>query len=242
MIDTAALATALAAGFLGSAHCFGMCAGISGLFAVQLQLRDAARRATVALAYNAGRLITYSLLGALVALAGQSLARPDEIAGLSKTLRIVTGLLIVLIGLHIAVGSSLLPWLERSGAWLWQRVAPLTRRLLPITSLPRATALGLIWGLLPCGLVYSVLLIAAVSGGPVQGGATMLAFGLGTLPAMLLTGLSAQRFATFARRKSVRRGAGVVLIALGVLTVAQPLLAMTSSGGDAHHHHALLLD
>ena len=91
MIETAALVTALAAGFLGSAHCLGMCGGISGLFAVQLELRDATRRATVALAYNGGRILTYSLIGAAVALVGQSLAGPADVAGLSRVLRIVTG-------------------------------------------------------------------------------------------------------------------------------------------------------
>jgi sulfite exporter TauE/SafE len=108
------------------------------------------------------------------------------------------------------------------GTTLWSRIAPVAQKLVPVTSVPKAFGLGLVWGWLPCGLVYSVLLIAATSTQPIQGAFVMIAFGLGTLPAMLLTGLGAARVSAFMRRRETRLGMGLSIIALGVLTIAMP--------------------
>jgi len=216
-----ALVTALTAGFVGSAHCLGMCAGISGLVAVQ---RNAATMRTewpAAIVYNGGRLLSYTTLGAAVGGFGSAVAA--FMPSFATPLRLVTGAVIVLIGLNVAFQLRWLRGIERMGAVLWRRIAPAARGLLPADTLPRAFGLGLLWGWLPCGLVYSVLLIAATSGGVAGGSMTMLAFGMGTLPAMLATGLGAARLAAATRRGGTRIGLGLLLVALGIATVAMPL-------------------
>ena len=108
-------------------------------------------------------------------------------------------------------------------------------RFLPVTNVRRALGLGLAWGLLPCGLVYSVLLIAAASAEGSQGALVMLVFGVGTTPAMLMTGLGAARVAAALQRKRTRLGAGLLIVAVGVLTIAMPMLSALTPGG-AHQH------
>ncbi|MGB5578571.1 MAG: sulfite exporter TauE/SafE family protein, partial [Woeseiaceae bacterium] len=105
--------------------------------------------------------------------------------------------------------------------------------LLPVTSLPKALGLGLLWGWLPCGLVYSVLLLAASTANVVDGGLVMLAFGLGTSPAMIMTGLSASKLSQFMSRK--RLGAGLLIILLGLLTLAMPVMKMSAGPSDTTH-------
>lgn len=233
MIDgTAPPVAALLAGLLGSAHCLGMCAGISGLFAMQTAATGLKQDLPLALAYNTGRLASYSLLGFLVALFGSQLTGlAPAIAG---PVRIAAAIIIILIGLQIAFELRFLAWLERMGGRGWERVAPLARRLMPVTSVSRAIGLGLLWGLLPCGLVYSMLLLAAASESPPGGALVMLVFGLGTTPAMLLSGLGAARLSVVMRRRGTRLGAGLLIVALGVFTLAMPAVTLFSSGGHQH--------
>lgn len=212
------LGAALITGLLGSAHCLGMCAGISGLFSVSTGVASVRSQYPRAIAYNIGRLLSYALLGALVALAGQSAVA--AIPAIAAPVRLAGGLLIVLIGLQVAFGWRLLAPLETLGARLWQRVAPAARKLVPVRSLPQALGLGLIWGWLPCGLVYGALTAAAFAGGPLAGGVAMLAFGLGTLPNLLAAGLAAARLRGFASRRGVRLAAGGLVLGFGVFGLA----------------------
>ncbi len=121
------------------------------------------------------------------------------------------------------------------GGKAWSRISPLAGRLLPVDSLPRALGLGLLWGLIPCGLVYSVLLVAATSARAVDGALVMLAFGAGTTPAMLLTGLGAARLAQLMQDRRTRLGAGLLIVALGILTLFMPITALLSPGSHSHH-------
>ena len=228
----AALTTALLAGLLGSAHCLGMCAGISGLFAMHTSTAGLRTQLPLALTYNLGRLLSYAILGTAVAAVGNRFV--DVIPALAGPVRLIAGTVIILIGLQIAFDLRLLAFLERMGGRAWEKVAPLSRRLLPVTSVPRALGLGLLWGLLPCGLVYSVLLVAAASGEASNGALVMFAFGVGTTPAMLLTGLGAARLSLLMQQKRTRLGAGLLIVVLGILTIAMPILGPLSGGG--HHH------
>ena len=229
----AALATAFLAGLVGSAHCLGMCGGISGLFALHASVRGLHRQLPMALVYNAGRLASYALLGFAVAAAGSRFAALTPALG--KPVRLVAGAVIILIGLQIAFNFRALGFLERMGAAAWSRVSPLAGRLLPVNSLPRALGLGLLWGLVPCGLVYSMLLVAATSGHAVDGALVMLAFGIGTTPAMLLTGLGAARLAQLMQNRRTRLGAGLLIVMLGILTLLMPITALLSPGPHSHH-------
>jgi len=225
------LSAALITGLLGSAHCFGMCGGISGLFAVNAGVRSLKRQFPQALAYNAGRVATYAVLGVVVALLGKGAV--GSIPKLAAPVRLASGILIILVGLQVAFGWRILSAVENAGARLWRRIAPAAKGLVPVETLVQALGLGLIWGLLPCGLVYSVLLIAASTAEPVHGGLVMIAFGLGTMPAMVATGVSASKLARFMSRK--RMGAGLLIVLLGIATIAMPVMKLSSSDEPMQH-------
>ena len=113
------------------------------------------------------------------------------------------------------------------------RVAPAAKGLVPVENPLQALGLGLIWGLLPCGLVYSVLLLAATTTESSSGALVMIAFGLGTMPAMVATGVSASRLAQFMSRRRV--GAGVLIILMGIATTAMPIMKLSDSADSMHH-------
>ncbi|MDJ0813602.1 MAG: sulfite exporter TauE/SafE family protein [Woeseiaceae bacterium] len=226
------LSAALVAGLVGSAHCLGMCAGISGLFAVKAEAASMRASVPTAFVYNAGRVITYAVLGAIVAAFGSVIVKASP--NMAVGIRMLSGIIIILVGLQVAFNLRALRIIERMGGKLWARIAPAAQKLVPVTSLPRALGLGLVWGWLPCGLVYSVLMIAATSASPVGGAATMVAFGIGTMPAMMLTGLGAARVSGAMQRRGTRLGLGILVIVMGLLTIAMPL-GKLMPGGMPHH-------
>ncbi len=225
------LATAFVTGLLGSAHCFGMCAGISGLFAVNQSVASLRRDIPMAVTYNAGRVVSYAIIGVIVAAVGKAFV--DAIPRLAAPVRLASGLLIVVIGLQVAFNWRVLAPIETAGALIWQRISLAARRLLPVTSLPKALGLGLLWGWLPCGLVYSVLLLAATTANAFQGGLVMVAFGVGTMPAMIATGISAAKLSQFMSGK--RLGAGLLIILIGLATIAMPVMKLSGQGHKMDH-------
>ena len=225
------LAAAFGAGLLGSAHCLGMCGGISGLFAAGATVASIKTQLPLAIAYNLGRVLSYAFLGVIIALIGSTAV--SAIPDLAGPVRLAGGILIIVVGLQVAFGWRLLAPIEKIGATIWNRLVPHTEALIPANSVSKATGLGLIWGWLPCGLVYSALLLAATTADAISGGLVMVAFGLGTMPAMVATGLSASKLATFMNRN--RLGAGLLIVLLGVATLAMPLTSML---GSAEHIHA----
>ncbi|HEX5393402.1 MAG TPA: sulfite exporter TauE/SafE family protein, partial [Rhodocyclaceae bacterium] len=125
-------------------------------------------------------------------------------------------LMLVALGLYLVGFTRGLAPVEKGGQWLWARVQPLTKRFLPVQGVSQAFSLGLLWGFLPCGLVYSVLATALMSGSALRGAATLLAFGLGTLPNLLLAGLLLARFRRFAQSSVVRTISGMLVLGFGV--------------------------
>ena len=232
------LSAAFITGLLGSAHCFGMCGGISGLFAVNASVAAMRTQFSKAVAYNLGRVLTYAFLGIVVAVLGKTMV--SSIPKLAAPVRLVSGLLIILIGLQVAFNWRIFAFIENTGARLWQKVAPAAKGLVPVETLLQALGLGLIWGLLPCGLVYSVLLIAATSAEPVSGGLIMIAFGLGTMPAMIATGVSASKLAQFMSSK--RLWAGLLIVVLGLATIAMPVMKLAQPEGAMQHQHHSMQD
>jgi len=222
VIDWVSLASAFVVGLLGGVHCVGMCGGIVAALTFGL---PAERRQRVAgmlpflLAYNAGRIASYTLAGAVMGGAGLLLARLAPVQTAQQTLLVVAGLFMVAMGLYIAGWWTGLGRLERAGGLLWRRLEPLGRRLLPVQRPGQALALGVLWGWLPCGLVYSALVWAVSAGGAMQGAALMLAFGLGTLPNLLLMGAAAGAVARLAQRPLVRQAAGGAVLLFGLWTL-----------------------
>ncbi len=227
------LGAALLAGLLGSAHCLGMCGGISGMIAVNAGVTALSTQLPLAIAYNLGRITSYAVLGAIIGGLGQ--AAIMTVPAIAAPIRLASGAIIVLVGLQLVFDWRLLAPLERSGAVLWQRIAPLAKRLLPVSTLPRAFGLGLLWGWMPCGLVYSALLIAATTASSAGGALTMSVFGLGTMPAMVMTGIGAFRLSQ--TLGNARRAAGFLLIVIGLITLAMPIENMLIGGGNGMPHH-----
>jgi len=225
------IGAAFVTGLLGSAHCFGMCGGLSGLFAVNANAASLQRDIPMAITYNLGRILSYAFLGVLVAAIGQSIV--GGVPKLTGPVRLFSGLLIVIVGLQVAFNWRVLAPVEKAGARIWNRIAPAAKGLLPVTSMPKALGLGLLWGWLPCGLVYSVLLLAATTANPAAGAVAMLAFGVGTMPAMIATGVSASKLAGFMSRR--RLGAGLLIVILGLATLAMPVAKLAGAEGHAQH-------
>lgn len=212
MTGQLALPAAFLAGFFGSTHCLGMCGAIVVLFE-QPGSHGWIRR----LCYNLGRMGFYVLLGLIAGAGGAILTRAAGVGTGLMTLRLLAGLLVIAIGLNLLFDWTATRFLEEAGAGLWHRLSPFAARLLPVTTLPRALAAGFIWGALPCGLVYSAVALAATAGTVVGGGLTMAAFWLGTLPALVLAGASAERLTRWRSRRIFRRSAGLIMIAIGIL-------------------------
>lgn len=225
------LPAAFLAGLFGSSHCIGMCGAIVVLFEGQVAaIRGQWLRRVLC---NVGRLGFYAGLGAVAGLGGALVTRATGLDAGLTILRFAAGLLVILIGCNLAFGWQALAVLERTGAGLWRRLAPLTRHVLPVSTPARALGAGLLWGALPCGLVWSAAGMAATAGTAGGGALVMLAFWLGTLPALLLAGASAARLAVWRRNGRFRRFAGLLMIALGILALALPFLRLS---GGMHVH------
>ena len=210
MPDTGFLALFLV-GLLGGTHCVGMCGGIVGALTL-----GGAPRWRIHLAYNAGRIASYALAGALAGALGAASLAAGKAEGVRLGLYALANLMLVLLGVYLlGVVQVLLP-IERLGHHLWRRLQPLGRRFLPAQSVAQAFPLGLLWGWLPCGLVYSALASALTAGSATRGAAMMLAFGLGTLPNLLLAGMLLARLNEFVRRVAVRRIAGLLVLGFGL--------------------------
>ncbi|MFM1892674.1 MAG: hypothetical protein RLZ44_1751 [Pseudomonadota bacterium] len=214
---------AFAVGLLGGVHCVGMCGGIVGAltFGLPEHKRSGWGALPFQLAYNLGRIASYSVAGALVGGLGVLLAGLLPVAAAQRSLLALAGVFMLLLGLYLAGWWSGLRRVEQAGGRLWRYIEPLGRRLLPVRSPGQALALGLVWGWLPCGLVYSVLIWALSAGGALQGAGLLLAFGLGTLPNLLLMGAAAGWLATQVRRPAVRQVAGALVSLFGLYTLAQ---------------------
>ncbi len=227
-IDPAVLTTAFLAGLLGSGHCFGMCGGI----AAGLGAMSRGRAVLPALQFNLARLVSYALLGLISASVLGGLA---DLTSLGRWLRLLTALMIFVIGLRFLFEFRGLELIERSGAGLWKKIMPLAMRAGQRQDWIGRISLGACWGLLPCGLVYSVLLTAASTGSAAGGAMTMLAFGAGTLPAMLGLTAAAPALSVFLQDRAVRRVIGFALIVLALWTLAMMWGAMQAPMSHAHH-------
>ena len=227
------LLTALALGLLGGGHCIGMCGGLMGALtlAIPEQDRHGWRLWRVLIGYNVGRITSYAVAGALLGSLGW-LARD---AGLGPALRVVAGLLMIAMGLYLANWWAGLTRIEAVGRGLWKYLQPIARKLMPVSRMPQAIALGAVWGWLPCGLVYSTLIWASSQGSAPLSAGLMLAFGLGTLPTLLATGLAAQKMLALLRKRPVRITAAVLVILFGIWTIPGPHNAWVMGAGHADH-------
>ena len=244
----------LLVGLAGSVHCAGMCGGIVSAFSMAparpvptrpvpifpvavTRAAPAPRSLWRVLAYNGGRLSSYTIAGALAGGVGNGARLLVRVAAVETVgLWAVSAMLLVL-GLYLMDVWRGLAVLERLGGHLWRHLEPLTARLLPLDSPYKLVALGALWGWLPCGMVYSALLAALASGSALAGATLMLAFGLGTLPLLLLLGVAGASVRGVLRRRPVRIACGAVVCAFGAAGLvraaagAAPLWLLSLCGG-----------
>lgn len=239
-------------GLVGSVHCIGMCGGIVSAFsagggrriipiaAVQggagarpvmnsAMLDEAART----LAYNAGRLASYAAAGAIAGGVAQGARMLALMSSLQVVLYWLANLMLIALGLYLMGAWRGLAHLESAGQIVWRRVQPLTGKLLPVDTAGKALALGGLWGWVPCGMVYSILLSAMLSGSAGKGAAIMLAFGAGTLPMLLGLGMLGTRLRHWTRSPKLRMAGGLLVLAFGMLGLVRAADGMEAGWLDA---------
>lgn len=210
---------ALIVGLLGGVHCLGMCGGL--ISAVGFTNQAGTRRFSLLLAYNLGRISSYALAGALAGGLGASVLSLSSLHYAQQILYFFAAAFMIALGLYLAGLWRGIGQIERLGAGFWRKLEPLSRRFIPIKTPWQAFPFGMIWGWLPCGLVYSVLIWSLSAGSAWQGLLLMLAFGLGTLPNLLLMGTTASRLNSLTRKPLVRLVAGLIVCAFGFIMLGR---------------------
>ncbi|TFW17342.1 sulfite exporter TauE/SafE family protein [Duganella callida] len=238
-------------GLAGSVHCAGMCGGIvTAISAVRqpvIPLRRTARGPVMdsrargndrgyILSYNAGRIASYMTAGALAGGLAEGARSMAAVAGVQLSFYWLANLMLIALGLHLMNAWRGLAMLERGGRVLWQRaqpaIGPAMKQLMPADTPAKSFALGSLWGWLPCGMVYSALTTALLSGSAVSGAATMLAFGLGTLPMLTALGLLGARLQHAMRQRHVRIACGLLVLGFGVIGLARAAGGVTPEWMD----------
>ena len=231
---------ALMMGLFSALHCFGMCGSIIGTLTLSLKPAIREHKSLLlpfVLSYNFGRIFSYTLAGFIAGLFGHVLSLPFGDGQGHRVLQIVSALIMAGAGLHIAGWFPRFAYIEKAGAVLWRRLEPYGRRLLPVETLPKAFVFGMVWGWLPCGLVYAALAlaatsghvpdiglqVAATSGHVLHSGLTMLAFGVGTLPAVVGVGIMTTWMVRLSRLRKFRSAVGITMILLALMA-AFPML------------------
>jgi sulfite exporter TauE/SafE len=244
--DVTNLLPVFAVGLAGSVHCVGMCGGIVGALSATAPRRTIPIAAAAALpsvsaaegvlrvaAYNAGRIGSYMIAGALAGGLANGAASLAQVARWQGVAYLLANAMLVALGLYLMNAWRGLARVEAAGGAVWRHVQPLLRPLVPMDTPLKAIALGGLWGWVPCGMVYSVLLTALLSGSAAGGAATMLAFGLGTLPMLLALGLAGTRLRQAMQRPAVRTACGVLVLGFGVLGMVRYASGMPHGWLDA---------
>lgn len=222
-------------GLLGGLHCASMCGGIVSVMSAGAGHPDAVgarrvipivplRRATpltILLGYNTGRITTYVTLGAIAGALGSAATLAGAVLPVQQVAFVLANLLLIAMGLYLTGALRSVAVLEIAGRGLWRRIAPVASRLLTVDGFPRAFLAGLVWGLVPCGMVYGVLIAALLTASATEGAALLLAFGLGTLPNLLLIGLTARGARRWLGHRGVRIAAGLLVIGFGIAGLAR---------------------
>jgi len=215
--DPAILLSAFLLGFLGSTHCLGMCGGLSSALGLNTQHSPKTSTfPTLLLAYNIGRIISYCTAGLIVGAAGFWLSQ--QLATFTL-LRYLAGVMLILMGLYLAQWFNGIAFTEKLGSKLWPFIQPLGKRFMPVRSVQDAVCIGMVWGWLPCGLVYSALIWASLEASMSGAMLIMLFFGIGTLPAMLATGYFAKELGKFIKQRWFRSSAGLMMITFGIYSL-----------------------
>lgn len=230
---------ALLLGLASTLHCWGMCGGIIaalGLGVAQQPHERSRAQPLIVAAYNLGRVCSYTIAGATAGALGWTLAGGAVQGWIHFALQLVASLILILIALNMGGWLPGLRILESAGAVLWRHIQPIGRPFLPVDAPAKALVIGALWGWIPCGLVYSVLLWSATSTSPIDGAIRMAMFGAGTLPGMYLAGRSASIVRGIALQHRLRSAIALVIILFALLLPALHLQTVFSGGTPAVQH------
>ncbi len=236
------LTSVLLIGLLSSLHCLGMCGGIMGALSLSLpaDIRNSRLHSGLYIsAYNLGRISSYAMAGALAGAFGVEILNGLglEQGSAHQLLRIAGVVFIVAIGLYLGGWFPQLIRLEKLGQPVWKKIQPLAHRLMPIKTPAQALLYGMLWGWLPCGLVYVVLLMSITAGSALQGALMMAAFGLGTLPSMLSAGVMSGWVRKLAQSARARQVVAIVLIVMALASLYLGDLYFAGEAEHGHQHH-----
>lgn len=228
MLDYSLFITAFLTGLLGSTHCLGMCGGLSAAltFALPADKRKGLPLLSYLISYNAGRILTYCLLGLFVGLLSAQTQNWIPIIWP----RILAGIFMIMLGLYMAKLWLGLQQIEKLGQNLWRHLQPLQKKLFPIDNIGKALMAGGLWGMLPCGMVYAALILALSGQSTLSGIGAMFAFGLGTLPLMLVSGAFAAHLRAVLQKRHVQLLSGLLVVLFGMWTLYAAI--------QPHHHRA----
>ena len=235
---TGSYITAFLLGLFSTVHCIAMCGSVIGALTLSLpvEVRESQRKMfPYVFNYNIGRLLSYVLAGVVVGLLSSPLTAFDG----HMVLRYLSVVVMIAMGLYLGGWFPKFAHMERMGAPIWKRLQPIGQKLLPVRTLKQAFLLGTVWGWLPCGLVYAALAVAATVGEPVKASMVMLAFGVGTLPAVMGAGLFTGLLASMARAKHLRQIAGLLIVAMALATAFWPMDHHAHDDHSGHEHHVL---
>lgn len=225
-------------GVFSSLHCIGMCGSIIGslTFSLSPDIRqDKKRLLPFILSYNAGRISSYAIAGAAVGLIEVLISQPLGQAHGHRLLQIISALIMTGAGLYIAGWFPRFAYVEKLGLHFWKRIEPIGRKLIPVKNCKHAYLFGMVWGWLPCGLVYAALALTAATGSIIQGSLTMIAFGLGTLPAVMGVGVMISVLTQLAAMRQFKQIVGVIMITLAFFAAFPSLNPMALTNLHSMH-------
>jgi len=210
---------AFSAGLFGTTHCALMCGGIVSLLVSNTTKKSHLERVLILLTYNLGRITSYSLAGAIMGGLSALLVHWFPLQFIIQLLTLMAGVFMILLGLYLTQWWQILTSIERLGRIIWSQIEPYAQKLMPVQNSSQAFIAGMLWGWLPCGLVYAVLASAVASASVLKGALIMFAFGLGTLPALLLMGTFIGAIAHLAQNHRIRLVSGMIMITFGFITL-----------------------
>jgi sulfite exporter TauE/SafE len=223
-VDSSPYLVAFITGLVGGIHCIGMCGGIVGMLSFgqppSTKKPSVFSHFPLLLGYNIGRIAGYMTAGALIGALGSSVLNLTELDQAKQILSLIAAFFMFALGLYLAGIWNTLTKIEAIGAILWVQIEPFSRHFIPVNSVWRAIPLGFLWGWLPCGMVYTLLIMSLSTGSAAEGALLMLAFGLGTLPNLLAMGVVATRLVKWTHKPIIRLIAGLLVIVMGCLTLA----------------------
>ena len=209
-------------GLFSSIHCVSMCGSIIGTLSFSLKPEIRSKKSKMMafiFSYNFGRIFSYMLAGLIIGLIESLLTLPMGEEHGHRALQIISALIITGAGFYIAGWFPNFAYIEKTGSRFWKTIEPYGRKLIPVATLPQAFLFGMVWGWIPCGLVYTALALAATSGDITTSILIMLAFGMGTLPAVAGTGIVSTFISRINNLHATKKIAGMLLVFIAIISV-----------------------